>query len=264
MNKESPLVFSPDVTEKLDQLKIKIFADGADLNTMLEWHQSPYIKGFTTNPSLIRTAGVDDYEAFARKVLQTINDHPISIEVFGDDLKEMEKQARYIASWGSNVNIKIPVTNTQGKFTGPLIERLSKDGIYLNITAIMTLEQVESVAQSLSNDTPAIISVFAGRIADTGVDPIGLMVNAVQLLKDRPNIELLWASPREVLNIFQADEAGCHIITVASDLLKKLSLVGQDLTLYSLKTVKQFYNDAQMAGYQLKPNLNDGLSIEKD
>lgn len=236
----------------LSSLKIKIFADGADLQGMKTMYANPMIKGFTTNPTLMKQAGVTDYVDFARKVLAAIPDRPVSFEVFADEFDEMESQANEIASWGSNVNIKIPVTNTKGAFAGPLISRLSKRGVQVNVTAVFTLDQVERIAAALDPNTPAIVSVFAGRIADTGIDPVPLMAEASKLLKkSRPKAELLWASPRELLNVIQADQVGCGIITVTNDVLKKLSLIGKDQDLYSLETVKMFYNDAQAAGFKI-------------
>jgi transaldolase len=237
---------------KTSDLKIKIFADGADYESMMALYAEPYIKGFTTNPTLMRKAGIGDYEAFGRKILDSIPDRPISLEVFADDFESMEKQARIIASWGSNVNVKIPVTNTKGEFSGKLIRRLSSDGIALNVTALLSLNQVARVAEALDENTPAIVSVFAGRVADTGVDPVPLMTEALKLLKSRPSAELLWASPRELLNIFQADQIGTHIITVTHDLLKKLANVGYDLEAFSLDTVKMFYNDALASRFSIK------------
>jgi len=237
---------------KTSDLKIKIFADGADYESMMALYAEPYIKGFTTNPTLMRKAGIGDYEAFGRKILDPIPDRPISLEVFADDFESMEKQARIIASWGSNVNVKIPVTNTKGEFSGKLIRRLSSDGIALNVTALLSLNQVARVAEALDENTPAIVSVFAGRVADTGVDPVPLMTEALKLLKSRPSAELLWASPRELLNIFQADQIGTHIITVTHDLLKKLANVGYDLEAFSLDTVKMFYNDALASRFSIK------------
>jgi transaldolase len=235
----------------VDQLRVKIFADGADLKGMKEAAAQPLVKGFTTNPTLMRQAGVSDYKAFALDVLKLIPDRPVSFEVFADDFPTMEAQGREIASWGDNVYVKVPVTNTKGEFAGPLMARLSGLGIKLNVTAIMTNAQVKEVAASLAKDTPAIVSVFAGRIADTGRDPVPLMREAVSLLKDRPKAELLWASPRELLNIFQADEIGCHIITVTGDVIRKLALVGKDLDGYSLETVAMFYRDAQTAAFTI-------------
>jgi transaldolase len=235
----------------VDQLTVKIFADGADLKAMKEAAAQPLVKGFTTNPSLMRQAGVSDYKQFALDVLKLIPDRPVSFEVFADDFPTMEAQGREIASWGGNVYVKVPVTNTKGEFAGPLLTRLSSAGIKLNVTAIMTNEQVERVAAALAKDTPAIVSVFAGRIADTGRDPVPLMREAVALLKDRPQAELLWASPRELLNIFQADEIGCHIITVTGDVIRKLALVGKDLDHYSLETVAMFHKDALSAAFTI-------------
>ena len=232
-------------------LKVKLFADGADIAGMKEMAANPLIKGFTTNPTLMRKAGVADYKAFARDVLRAIPDRPVSFEVFADDFSTMESQALEIASWGRNVNVKIPVTNTKGEFSGALIERLSKAGVKLNVTALLTLEQVKAVTERLSAETPAIISVFAGRIADTGRDPVPLMAEAVKVMQVKPKAELIWASPRELLNIFQADAIGCHIITATNDILKKLSLVGKDLGQYSLETVDMFHKDASAAGFTI-------------
>ena len=235
----------------LKSLKVKLFADGADLPGIREMAANPLIKGFTTNPTLMRKAGIADYKPFALQVLGVVRDRPISFEVFDDDFAEMEKQAHEIASWGKNVNVKIPVTNTKGEFCGPLVERLSRGGVQVNVTAVMTVDQVRRVADRLAADTPAIVSVFAGRIADTGRDPVPIMAEAVKALKSRPRTELIWASPRELLNIFQADAIGCHIITATNDILKKLSLVGKDLDRYSLETVEMFYKDAKAAGYRI-------------
>lgn len=235
----------------IDELTVKIYADGADKAGMLEMYAQPYIKGFTTNPTLMRKAGVSDYATFAREVLQVIRDRPISFEVFSDEFAEMEWQAREIATWGDNVYVKIPVTNTRREPSYDLVRRLSHAGIKLNVTALMTLSQARDVAASVAGGAPCSISVFAGRIADTGRDPVPLMAAAVELLGAAPNAELIWASPRELLNIFQADAIGCHIITVTNDILKKLTLVGKDLGDYSLETVKMFYNDAQKVGYTL-------------
>ena len=233
-------------------LKVKLFADGADLAGMKEMAANPMIKGFTTNPTLMRKAGIADYKAFAREVLAVIPDRPVSFEVFADDFATMETQALEIASWGRHVNVKIPVTNTKREFCGPLVERLSKQGVQLNVTAVMTLDQVKRITERLSAETPAIVSVFAGRIADTGRDPVPLMKQAVDILRAKPKAELIWASPRELLNIFQADAVGCHIITATNDILKKLALVGKDLDGYSLETVEMFYKDAKAAGYTIK------------
>jgi transaldolase len=235
----------------ITNLKIKLFADGADLAGMKEMYANPMIKGFTTNPTLMRKAGIQDYKAFARQVLEAIPDRPISFEVFADEFDEMERQALEIASWGKNVSVKIPVTNTRKQFAGPLIERLSKAGVALNVTAVMSLDQVRNITERLAPNTPAIISVFAGRVADTGRDPVPLMAEAVKIMQARPKAKLIWASPRELLNIFQADSVGCHIITATNDILKKLTLVGKDLEQYSLETVQMFYKDAQAAGYKI-------------
>jgi len=234
---------------EVKSLRVKLFADGADLAGMKEMAANPLIKGFTTNPTLMRKAGIADYKAFALEVLQAIPDRPVSFEVFADEFGEMEAQALEIAGWGKNVNVKIPVMNTRGEFSGALIERLSRAGVHLNVTAVMTVEQVRRVTERLAAGTPAIISVFAGRIADTGRDPLPLMADAVRVMKAKPRSELIWASPRELLNIFQADSIGCHIITATNDILKKLSLVGKDLDKYSLETVEMFYKDAAAAGY---------------
>ena len=235
----------------IDELTIKIFADGADKAGMLEMYARPYIKGFTTNPTLMRKAGVTDYRAFARDILQAIPDRPISFEVFSDEFAEMERQALEIASWGDNVYVKVPVTNTRREPAHDLINRLSQAGVKLNVTALATLNQVREVVAALDGRTPCYVSVFAGRIADTGRDPLPLMAAAVELLRLHPRAELIWASPRELLNIFQADAIGCHIITVTNDILAKLPLVGKDLGEFSLDTVKMFYNDAQAAGFRL-------------
>ena len=233
------------------QLNIKLFADGADLAGMKEMAANPLIKGFTTNPTLMRKAGIADYKAFAHEVLKAIPDRPVSFEVFADDFTEMESQAFEIASWGPNVNVKVPVTNTRREFCGPLVERLSKAGVKVNVTAVMTAQQVERITERLDARTPAIISVFAGRIADTGRDPMPIMAQAVGIMKAKPKAELIWASPRELLNVFQAEAVGCHIITATNDILKKLSLVNKDLDNYSLETVAMFYKDAKAAGYTI-------------
>jgi transaldolase len=232
-------------------VNIKIFADGADTKAMLQAAGNPLIRGFTTNPTLMRAAGVGDYKAFAHEVLEAIPDRPISFEVFADDFPTMEQQAHEIASWGKNVYVKIPVTNTKGDFAGPLIATLSRTGIKLNVTAVMTLDQVARIGDALAETVPAVVSIFAGRIADTGRDPVPHMKAALDILRGRPRAELLWASPRELLNIFQADEIGCHIITVTSDHLKKLSLIGKDLNEYSRDTVAMFYKDAVSAKYAI-------------
>jgi transaldolase len=236
----------------LSDLKIKIFADGADLSGMLAMAKNPLVKGFTTNPSLMRKAGIDDYEKFAHEALAAITGKPISFEVFVDDFRSMTAQGRRIGSWGKNVNVKVPVTDTAGRFSGDVITALSHEGITVNVTAIMTLDQVRAVAEALAPEVPAIVSVFAGRIADTGMDPVPHMRACVEILKLRPRAELLWASPREVLNLFQAEEIGCHIITMTNDLIAKLSLHGKDLIEYSRETVQMFFKDATGAGYQLR------------
>lgn len=230
---------------------MKIFADGADLESMIRLVDDPRISGFTTNPTLMRKAGVVDYEAFARKVLGTITDRPISFEVFADDNDEMLRQARLIASWGPNVYVKIPVTNTKGESTVPVIRALSAEGVHLNVTALMTVGQVEEIAAASAGGPGHVISVFAGRIADTGRDPIPIMRDSLVAIASDPALELLWASPREVLNIAQAEEAGVHIITVTTDLLAKLQGFGKDLDKFSLETVQMFHDDALAAGYVL-------------
>ena len=232
-------------------LKIKLFADGADKAAMLALYRNPMIQGFTTNPTLMRKAGITDYEAFARDILTEIRDRPISLEVFADEFDEMERQARLIASWGPNVSVKIPVTNTRREPALDLIHRLSHAGIRLNITALLTLDQVRQVAAALAGGAPSNVSVFAGRIADTGRDPVPLMAKAVELVSVPPGMELIWASPRELLNIFQADSIGCHIITATPEVLSKMSLVGKDLDEYSLDTVKMFHTDARKSGFKV-------------
>ncbi|MCK9401150.1 MAG: transaldolase [Bacteroidales bacterium] len=235
----------------LDSLKVKIFADGADKNGMIEMYNKPLIKGLTTNPTLMKRAGITDYESFARDILKTVTDKPLSLEVFSDELDEMKRQALKIATWGDNVYVKIPITNTKKVSTCALIKELSDSGVKLNITAIMTLGQVRDVVLSLNPEVSSYVSVFAGRIADTGIDPISLMSAAVEVTKLKPKAEVIWASPRELLNIFHADQIGCQIITVTNDILKKLDLVGYDLENYSLDTVKMFYKDATVAGFNL-------------
>jgi transaldolase len=232
-------------------LKVKLFADGADKAAMLNLYRNPLIRGFTTNPTLMHKAGISDYAAFARDILSAIPDRPISLEVFADEFHEMERQARLIASWASNVYVKIPVTNTRREPALDLIHRLSHAGIQLNVTALMTLHQVRDVSAALAGGAPSCVSVFAGRIADTGRDPVPLMAAAVEMVSIHPGMELIWASPRELLNIFQADSIGCHIITATPDVLHKLSLVGKDLDDYSLDTVKMFHSDAQKSGFTI-------------
>jgi transaldolase len=235
----------------LADLKVKLFADGADKAGMLEMYKNPWIKGFTTNPTLMRKAGVTDYQAFAQDVIAAIPNRPLSFEVFSDEFDEMERQAKAIGSWGSNVYVKIPVTNSKGVFSGPLIKKLADSGVKLNVTALTTLAQVRDVSSQLAQGPGAYVSVFAGRVADTGRDPIPLMAAAVALLAPYPKLELIWASPRELLNVFQADSVGCQIITATNDILKKLPLIGKDLTEYSLDTVKMFKSDAEGAGFKL-------------
>jgi transaldolase len=235
----------------LSQFRIKLFADGADLNGMIEEYKKGIASGFTTNPTLMNKAGVKSYEEFAKAALKAIPDLPISFEVFSDDLAGMEREARKIGSWGNNVFIKIPVTNTKGESTALLVKKLSHDGLKLNVTAILTVNQVKIVAKALSYDTPSIVSIFAGRIADTGVDPVPIMKESVKILKSNPKAELLWASTRELLNLVQAESCGCHIITITNDILKKVPLVGKDLDQLSLETVQMFYTDAQSAGYKI-------------
>jgi transaldolase len=237
---------------RIADLSIKIFADGANLDDMLELASNPLIKGFTTNPTLMRKDGVTDYETFARSVLEVITDHPVSFEVFADDAQGMLAQARVIASWGPNVNVKIPITNTKGQSMISVVETLAGEGVSLNITAMMTLDQVQATADVLNKDAPAIVSVFAGRVADSGVDPVPLMTEASGMLANLPKAELLWASPREVLNVFHAEQSGCHIITMTNDLLAKLSSVGKSLDQFSLETVQMFYRDATAAGYSIR------------
>jgi len=239
---------------RLADLKVKIFADGADFDGIVKMAKNPLIKGFTTNPSLMRKAGVSDYESFARKVIAAVPDRPISFEVFADDFASMAEQARTIAAWGRNVNVKIPITNTKGQSSAELIRALSSEGISLNITAIFTLDQVRTVADVLDKSTPAIISVFAGRIADTGMDPIPQMLACKQILRERPQAQLLWASTRELLNIFHAEESGCDIVTVPNEFLSKLDLIGKDLIEYSRDTVQMFYRDASSAGFAIATN----------
>jgi len=232
-------------------LKVKLFADGAEKAGMLEMYKNPLISGFTTNPTLMKKAGITDYKAFALDILSVIKDRPISFEVFSDDFNEMERQAMDIASWGPNVNVKIPVTNTKAESCYTLVENLSKKGVKLNITAMMTVEQVKHILEPLSKGPGGYVSVFAGRIADAGIDPVPVMTEVVRLLKDHSHIELIWASPRELFNIVQADQIGCHIITATNDILKKLPTLGKDLTEFSLETVKMFYNDATAAGFKI-------------
>ena len=232
-------------------LTVKVFADGADIAGIRELCEDPLIKGFTTNPTLMRKSGVADYERFARELLEVVPGLPISFEVFADDPVGMEREARCIASWGDNVNVKVPVTNCSGEPTEGVLRRLCADGIKVNVTGLMTLEQVEWVADCIGGGAPSFVSVFAGRIADTGVEPLPMMARAVEVVERHANLELIWASPRELLNVVQADSIGCHVITVTHDLLKKLPLLGKDLAEYSLDTVRMFRRDAELAGYSL-------------
>lgn len=245
--------FTSDLKVKsVQELNVHIFADGADKVSMLDLSRLPYIKGFTTNPTLMRKAGVKDYERFAREILEHIADRPISFEVFAGDEHEMERQAHRIAGWGPNVYVKIPVTNTRREPMYKLIRRLSRDGIRVNATALLALDQVRHVARALQGGAASYISIFAGRIADTGRDPVPVMKSALEIMAPNPKCQLVWASPRELLNIYQADEIGCHIITVTSDVLKKIPLIGKDLLDYSLETVQMFHNDAARSGYELE------------
>jgi len=243
---------SPVQAEKIAPKRVKIYADGADRKNMLELAKNPIVQGLTTNPSLMKSAGVTDYKAFSLDILSQIKDKPISFEVFADDFKEMKRQAMEIKSWGSNVYVKIPVTNSEGNSAVELVEELSHAGVKLNVTAIFTLEQTWNVCRALKGGAPSIVSVFAGRIADSGRDPIPLMQAALEICKNAgPQIELLWASSREALNIMQADWMGCHIITCTPELIKKMSTFGKDLTEFSLDTVKMFKKDAEAAGFKL-------------
>ena len=236
---------------RLAELKIRLFADGADKTQILRFYANPLIRGFTTNPTLMRSAGVKNYEAFAREILDVIRDRPISFEVFADNFGEMERQARKIAAWGENVYVKIPISNTKRQSSMELAGQLAHSGVKVNITAVLTLDQVRAAADALTGGSPGIISIFAGRIADTGRDPVPTVAAAVDLVSAYSNIELIWASPRELLNIFQANDAGCHIITVPETILSKLETVGKDLDEFSLETVAMFHNDAARSGYQL-------------
>jgi transaldolase len=233
------------------ELKTKLFADGADLQGMLEMNAKPFIQGLTTNPTLMRKVGITDYRRFSKEVLKEITVKPISFEVFSDELDEMRRQGLEIASWGENVYVKIPITTTTGESTASVVKHLTKQGVKVNVTALMTEAQVRDVLEVLDPATPSYISIFAGRIADTGRNPVPIMITALELLKSNKQCELIWASPRELLNVFQANEIGCHIITATNDILKKLELVGYDLTAYSLDTVKMFRRDAVEAGFTL-------------
>ena len=233
------------------QLKIKIFADGADKRSILDLYQNPLIRGFTTNPTLMRQVGITDYEAFAREMLAQVQDRPFSLEVFSDEFDEMGRQARKLAALGPNVYVKIPVTNTRGECAAPLVRQLTRENIKLNVTALMTVAQVRTMAAALAGSPSAYISVFAGRVADAGVDPLPLMQESLAVMGPQPQLELIWASPREILNLVQANQIGCHIITMTHDLLKKLPSLGKDLTEFSLDTVKMFHRDALAADYRL-------------
>jgi len=235
----------------LQDLTIKIFADGADKSGMLEMYANPLIKGLTTNPTLMKKAGITDYKDFAKDILSEIHAKPLSFEVFSDDFDVMERQAEEIASWGENVYVKIPITNTRRELCYDLVERLVSKKMKVNVTAIMTMEQVHGVLRVLDPDVPSYVSVFAGRIADTGRDPLPIMQETLALMKQVPASELIWASPRELLNIIQADQIGCHVITVTNDILKKLGMIGYSLEEYSLDTVKMFYQDSIEAGFQI-------------
>jgi transaldolase len=236
---------------RLAKMKTKIFADGADREGILALYRQPYIKGFTTNPTLMRKAGITDYETFAKAILKEVPDRPFSFEVFADEMSEMERQAMIISQWGANVYVKIPITNTRGESTKEVIRKLSAKGLKLNITAMMTLQQVRDILPCFNGSPSSYVSIFAGRIADTGCDPLGIMKEAVALLRPNPKLELIWASPRELLNIFHAEEIGCQIITVTHDILKKLELVGKNLDEYSLDTVRMFYEDGRKSGFTL-------------
>ena len=238
--------------KSVSELKVQVFADGADRKTMLELDREPYIKGFTTNPTLMCKAGVTDYAGFAREILDRIPDRPICLEVLADDEDEMERQAHHIAAWGPNVYVKIPVTNTRRQPMYNLIRRLSLEGIRVNATALLALDQVRYSAQALKGGAPSYISIFAGRVADTGRDPVPLMKSALELMVANANSQLVWASPRELLNVFQAEDIGCHVITLTSDILKKIHLIGKDLHDLSLETVQMFYDDAARSGYKLE------------
>ncbi len=235
----------------MDNLKVKIYADGADIDSMLKEYDKGLVKGFTTNPSLMKKAGVKDYKEFGREVVSSISDMPISFEVFADDEETMIKEAREIATWSENIFVKIPVVNTKGEFNKNVITTLSKENIKLNITAVFTIEQVRDILESLEKDSSAIISIFAGRIADTGVDPMDLIKESVELSKEYKNVEILWASCRELYNIFQAEDSGCHIITVHNSILDKLDNIGRDLTKYSVETVQDFFEDANSLGFSI-------------
>jgi transaldolase len=235
----------------LDRISTRIFADGADLDGILTLAADPRIKGFTTNPTLMRKAGLTRYAEFAQQLLEQVTEHPVSFEVFADDSEEIRRQARLIAGWGDNVYVKIPITTTTGEPLAALIRELSEDGVKINVTALFTTAQVELITAAVMDGAPSNISVFAGRIADAGVDPVPIMVRSLEIMEQAPRAELIWASPREILNLVQADQIGCHIITVTHDLLKKLDCLGKNLEQYSLETVQMFHNDAVAAGFTL-------------
>jgi transaldolase len=243
---------SEQLVTTVDDLRVKIFADGADRATVQARCAEPWIRGFTTNPTLMRSAGVDDYEAFARELLDLVTDRPISFEVIADEFEEIERQARLIASWGDNVYVKVPITNTRGEPSAQVVQSLAGDGIKVNVTALMLPHQVEMACGWLADGPGGYISVFAGRIADAGRDPIPIMTESLRLLAPHPRLELIWASPREVLNVVQADAIGCDIITVTDEILRKLSSLGKDLDEFSLDTVRMFHRDAEAAGYTLE------------
>jgi transaldolase len=236
---------------KANDLQVQIFADGADIEGICTLRSNPLIKGFTTNPTLMKQAGIKDYLKFSKEVIQVIDGLPISLEVFSDDFAEMKTQALKLSALGSNVNVKIPITNTKSESSSKLVSELAKEGVSLNVTALFTLKQVDDTVAALQGSRKSYISVFAGRIADAGIDPMPIMEGALQLMRSEKQLELIWASPREVLNIVQADQIGCHVITVTHDLLKKLPGLGKDLTEFSLETVAMFANDAKNAGYTL-------------
>lgn len=235
----------------LDHISTRIFADGADLDGILELAVNPRISGFTTNPTLMRKVGLTDYGRFAQELLERVTKHPISFEVFADDAAEMKRQARIIAAWGDNVYVKIPVTSTAGESMASLARELSQEGVKVNVTALFTTAQVDSIAAAVADGAPSYISVFAGRIADAGVDPMPIMARSVEIMEQAPRAELIWASPREILNLVQANDVGCHIITITHDLLKKLDGLGKSLEQYSLETVRMFHDDALAAGFTL-------------
>tara|TARA_B110000503_G_C7168775_1_gene423248 strand:+ start:2974 stop:3690 length:717 start_codon:yes stop_codon:yes gene_type:complete len=237
--------------KSINELNVKIFADGADKDGMLEMYSKPFIQGFTTNPTLMKKAGIKNYPEFCKDILLSINDKPICFEIFSDEFDEMERQALEIASWGKNVYVKIPITNTRNEGSYNLIKKLVAQEVKLNITGLMTIEQVQNVAKAINPNVPSYISIFSGRIADTGIDPVPIILKSVEILKPNPAAEIIWASTRETYNIFQADSVGCHIITVTNNILNKLSLVGYDLDKFSLDTIKMFYRDAVAAGYKL-------------